>query len=127
MSAQATCAWGEGPDVLVTVDRHNASGFGWTKFPERSPSGWTSEGSFGVTIDEALALATQLAQAAVHASKLQGGYAQAGRSLEGRGAPVGSHDAKEVRGMVLQFARERGCVVRDDECGNLIIVLPGGT
>jgi hypothetical protein len=80
MSAQATCAWGEGPDVLVTVDRHNASGFGWSPHPEDTPEGRITAGSFGLTVDEALALAGQMAQSAVRAATLAGGYAEAGLS-----------------------------------------------
>jgi hypothetical protein len=65
--ARAECTWGTGPDVLVLIER----GGDWP---------WMShQGSFGLTAAEALALAAWLVQAAVEATRLDAGYAEAGR------------------------------------------------
>ena len=74
--ARAECAWGEGPDVLVIVESANASGYPWVEYEHDVPG---SLGSFGLTAPEALALAARLVQAAVEATRLDAGYAEAGR------------------------------------------------
>ena len=73
--ARAECAWGEGPDVLVVVYRETGAGHGWVEYKPHDPQA----GSFGLTVSEALALAAHLVQAAVEATRLDAGYAEAGR------------------------------------------------
>ena len=78
MSARAECTWGDGPDVLVIVERANTSGHNW--MPYELARDLENEGSFGLTVNEALALAAQLVQSAVTATRLDAGYMEAGRS-----------------------------------------------
>lgn len=73
--ATAECTWGDGPDVCVTVRRDIAFGYGWIPYPD---SDTKDAGSFGLSAPEALALAAQLVQAAVAATRLAG-YLEAGR------------------------------------------------
>ena len=89
MSVRAECTWGEGPDVLVVVERANVSGYNWTPYdPEITVLGAKDAGSFGLTINEALALAAQLVQSAVAATRLDAGYMEAGRPLEVCADPI---------------------------------------
>lgn len=122
MSAKAACAWGDGPDVLVTVDRNNVSGYPWTKYAEGSPSGKTSEGSFGLTIDEAVAFAAELVQGALRATHLNAGYFEAARRMPD-GTVAGRSGADE-RKLLVQMLNARGCTVMNDKDGNLIVALP---
>lgn len=64
MSASASCAWGDGPDVLVLVKEVNVSGHPYQPHPHGA-------GSFGLTIIEARELAAQLIAASCWAECLQ--------------------------------------------------------
>jgi hypothetical protein len=85
-AAEATCAWGQGPDVFVVVARANACGFPWLG----TDPNVKSAGSFGLTIKEAIALATQLVQSAVAATRLDAGYVETGRPRSSPNAAGGS-------------------------------------
>lgn len=73
MSAEAHCAWGEGPDVIVSVNRENTSGFGWVYYGKPREDSSTTQrrcvGSFGLTASEARRLAEQLLIAAGQAER----------------------------------------------------------
>ena len=70
----ATCTWGEGPDVLVTFERHPFILYEDAKndSPPRGQwkHGYVSIGSFDLTADEAIMLADQLKKAAEAAMEL---------------------------------------------------------
>lgn len=70
----ATCTWGEGPDVLVSFENHP---FILHENPKNDPPpmgswvhGYVSIGSFDLTADEAIMLADQLKKAAEAAMEL---------------------------------------------------------
>jgi hypothetical protein len=96
--ARAECAWGTGPDVLVVVDRANTSGFPFLSHGPDEKESATTAGSLGLTLPEALALAAQLAQAAVDATRLDAGYVEAGR--QGASAPKAPQVCKRCTGSI---------------------------
>ena len=71
MSAKATCTWGDGPDVMISVMKTNKSGFDYVDVSDKTVD---TKGSFGLTADEAIELAKELIDAAVLANKYFEGY-----------------------------------------------------
>ena len=69
--ARASCTWGEGPDVLVVVNRPRnvENGWGWVAYPDSGCFGHA--GSFGLTAAEARVLAAQLLAGAECADRFE--------------------------------------------------------
>jgi hypothetical protein len=71
VKVEASCAWGDGPDVLVEVE--SGEGYVWPLM-DLSADKTLSRASFGVNSREARALAAQLLAAADRADELERGY-----------------------------------------------------
>lgn len=76
--ADATCTWGEGPDVMVVIRRENITGFGLSCYKKHK----TDAGSFGLTAKEAIKLARRLVEAAADAIRLEAEVAGYIRGLD---------------------------------------------
>ena len=66
----ATCTWGDGPDVLVTLDGKRFKCYEAVQFSKLVDHGFVSRGSIALTRNEALDLAEQLFRAAGAAKDL---------------------------------------------------------
>lgn len=72
---KVTCAWGDGPDVLVTFEGHN---FMLYDEADKSASiyGDVKSGSFELTADEAIELSNRLLEMACDAKDMDRTYAE---------------------------------------------------
>jgi hypothetical protein len=73
---KATCAWGEGPDVIVTLEDHNFMLYEEPDGFKHSLFGDVKNGSFELTAEQALELAYNLTCAAKAAKELDESYAR---------------------------------------------------
>jgi len=71
---RAECTWGEGPDVLVILEGTRVMLYENPIDLNRATHGYVREGSFDLTIEEALVLAASLIVAAKTAIELDDSY-----------------------------------------------------
>jgi len=69
MKIEATCTWGEGPDVFIEIN--SSAHEGW---PVTGANVRLDSATFGITANEARKLAAQLLVAATRADDLEQGY-----------------------------------------------------
>lgn len=74
MSIKASCTWGDGPDVLITLDDLLFMLYEPPDQLDRAVHGLVKKGSFALTANEALKFAKQLKQAALSAKELDKDY-----------------------------------------------------
>ena len=72
----ASCTWGQGPDVLVTLDGAPFMCYENPDQKNRAVHGIVRKGSFELTRNEALELAEQLFRAAAACKDLDDSYAE---------------------------------------------------
>ncbi len=71
---KAECTWGDGPDVLVILEGTKVMLYEDPIDMDRSVHGYTTQGSFCLTVKEALTLAGSLYVAAGQAMELDNSY-----------------------------------------------------
>jgi hypothetical protein len=74
VSIKVSCTWGDGPDVLITLDDLLFMLYEPPDQLDRAVHGLVKKGSFALTADEALKFAKQLKQAALGAKNLDKEY-----------------------------------------------------
>ena len=90
---KAECTWGEGPDVLVSLDDTIVMLYEgpWNPIPPRGASkhGFVKNGSFDLTADEAEAFGAALISAAQQSRELDKSFAEHCKHMNSIHRPLG--------------------------------------